>query len=325
MIAPSALIIPLDITTLNRVFKLSTTSAFIETAIDLTIKTYTTYEEIRSELEAKLTGTGYEVTLNNTNQLVFTYPSKRLFVASNVSGSSANQSLGFSSLGFNTPVKNEFRLQTGFPAVITIFEINPILYTSNAQLLSAVQTSLSGSRFSAAFIPNSETIYLYSNIYFLMVSQGSGGNANVTLGFSINATLGVNAAAYNSYTFPPIDFIPPSTISDTHVFVKLVGAEMFGHNPGSVRIPYTVSILNLPQPVGVITEQDKECRPSKRLGVVSVRGVSEKSPRILTHIPDGLQQLVFQVDQLYQAGRDFYISDNQVYIFTLEFEVSTHK
>lgn len=299
------------------------------TPISITAKTYNTQEEVRAELQTKMSSLGYSVTLNTNNpvQLVFKHPSQRIFLYDVASGSTLNPSIGLPSAGINYgTIYNQIKFNTGYPTTQLTFTFQPFLYASNTDLLAAINTALSGSNYKAGFQTGfNERIYFYSDTYFSMISQASGGNSNTGLGFSSSGVLGISPTFYRSYTFPPVDFQPPSTISDTDVFMRLVNAEVFGLNPGSVRIPYTVSILNLNQAVGTMTEQDKDCRPSTYLGTVSVRGISEKSPRILTHIPNGLQALVFRVDQLYQADRDFYISDNQAYTFTIEFEVSTHK
>lgn len=325
MTASTALVVPLTITSANKVFKLS--DGTFQTIVILTEKTYTTFEEVRVELEAGLVGSGYEVTLNATNQLVFKYPSERLFVTSSGGGgSTANVILGFNVNGANTSAGvNDFRFEWPGPKIVNIFKVPPLLYATNAELLASLQSILSGSQFSAGFQDGfTERIFFFSVQYFYLVSSGGGSAANAKLGFNTSSTNPVNASSYRSYTFPAVDFYPPSTISDQHVFMRLVNAEMFGNTPSNSRIPYTISLLNVPQPVGTYTDAEKECTRSTLLGSsVAVRGVCEKGPRVLTHIPDGLQQLTFRVDQLYQNDRDFYITDNQVYQFIIEFEIAS--
>lgn len=324
--APTALVVPLTITSTNKVLRISTDGVVLTNAI-LTEKTYSTVEEIRAEVQTKLAGTTYEVTLSESNQLVFRYPSERLFITSNAGGSTANVALGFGISGANTTANvNNFILVFVPGYTKSTFKVPPLLYTTNGELLSSLQSVLNGTSYSVAFQSNfTDRLLFSSDKFFFLDSVGGGSLVNVKLGFQSNYTDGVNAASYRSYTFPPVDFYAPSTISDTNVFMRLVNAEMSGFGISSSRIPYTISLLNVPQPVGTSTETGDRCTRSTLLGTVAGRGIEEKGCNILTHIPDGLQELTFRVDVLYQNDRTFYITDNQVYQFTIEFEVSTHK
>lgn len=196
-------------------------------------------------------------------------------------------------------------------------------YSSIGGLITAIQTALNTAKapFTAFANGNSVGLRTTGNTFYINTS----GTANTILGFPTTRTSSGNNNFYRSYTFAPIDFYPPSTISDTNVFMRLVNAEMFGNTFDTARIPFVLSLKGLPQPVGTYSDAAGGCRASTVIGNICTRGVCERGPRILTHIPDGLQQLTFQIDQLYQADRDFRITSNMVFSITIEFEVSTSK
>jgi hypothetical protein len=220
-------------------------------------------------------------------------------------------------LSLGKPLENNFKTYD-----ITI-QINT--YNNISDLVNAIQTGFNTANapFTAFAAGSSVGIKTTGTTFFINASPTNG--ANAILGFPTTRVGSGNLYFYRSYTFPPIEFYPPSTISDTNVFMQLVNAEMFGNSLESTRIPFVVSLKGLPQPVGTYSDAEQGCRPSTFLGHVCTRGHGERGPRILTHIPDGVQQLTFQIDQLYQADRDFRISANQVFSITIEFEVSTSK
>lgn len=168
-------------------------------------------------------------------------------------------------------------------------------------------------------------IRITSTVPFSLVAQTGG--AHAALGFGTAQILSTNSSILltKSFTFPPIDFYPPSTISDTNVFMRLVNIEMFGLEFQSDRIPYLLFVEGLPQPVGTYSDAASGCRNSTLLGMFAGRSSNFPGPRILTHIPDGLQQLTFRFEQLYKNDRTQRIIANTVLGVTIEFEVSTHK
>lgn len=222
-------------------------------------------------------------------------------------------------LSLDKPDVNTFRSYT-----ITIPTVSSP-FTNVTALVAAIQTGLNTANapFTSFSSGNSVGIRTTGSTFFINATPTNG--ANVVLGFPATRSGSGNPSFWKSYVFPSIDFYPPSTISDTNVFMRLVNAEMFGNAFESTRIPLVVSLKGLPQPVGTYSDQESGCRPSTVIGNICTRGVCERGPRILTHIPDGPQQLTFQIDQLYQADRDFRITSNQVFLLTIEFEVSTSK
>lgn len=196
---------------------------------------------------------------------------------------------------------------------------------TNTTLAPAIQTAFDTAKAPfTAFAPGTAVgIRATGNAFYLNPTPQNG--ANVVLGFPATRTGSGNPSFFRSYTFPPIDFYPPSTISDTNVFMRLVNAEMFGNAFEGTRIPFVLSLKGLPQPVGTYSDASGGCRPSTVIGTICTRDTCSPGPRILTHIPDGLQQLTFQIDQLYQADKDFRIHSNMAFSLTIEFEVSTHK
>lgn len=198
-------------------------------------------------------------------------------------------------------------------------------YGSIGSLITKIQEGMDTAKapFTAFASGTSVGIKTTGVTFFINATPANG--ANVILGLPATRVGSGNLYFYKSYTFPPIDFYPPSTISDCNVFMQLVNAEMFGNALDSARVPFVISLQGLPQPVGTYSDTENGCRSSTFLGHVCTRGHGERGPRILTHIPDGLQQLTFQIDQLYQADRDLRISANMVFAVTIEFEVSTSK
>jgi len=144
------------------------------------------------------------------------------------------------------------------------------------------------------------------------------------LGFTFQGQTSKTTNSYRSQTFT-VDFYPPSTISDCNVFMRLVSAEIDATNPPLSRSPLLLSLVDLTQPVGTFTKQGEGCTMNKYLGTILWNSTTNPGPRILTHIPDGLQSLTFRLDQLHQEQLTQTVLGNSTIFMTVEFEVSTSR
>lgn len=144
------------------------------------------------------------------------------------------------------------------------------------------------------------------------------------LGFTVQGQTSQTQNSYRKQSFT-VDFYPPSTISDCNVFMRLVSAEIDATNPPTTRSPLLLSLVDFSQPVGTLTKQGETCTMNKYLGTVLWNSTSQPGVRILTHIPDGLQTLTFQLEQLHQEQLQETILGNSTVFLTIEFEVSTSR
>lgn len=144
------------------------------------------------------------------------------------------------------------------------------------------------------------------------------------LGFTFQGQTSKTTNSYRKQNFT-VDFYPPSTISDNNVFMRLVSAEIDATNPPVSRSPLLLSLVDLTQPVGTFTKQGDGCTMNKYLGTIVWNSTTIPGPRILTHIPDGLQTLTFQLEQLHQEQLQQTVLGNSTIFITVEFEVSTTK
>lgn len=130
-----------------------------------------------------------------------------------------------------------------------------------------------------------------------------------------------------------VPFYPPDTISGKNVFMKMVCSATNGYEFGATSLvegsTFLVSCLDLPQPVGTISDTlTNDCQRSNALGIitfVSDRSPFYQAPLILTYIPDGLRTLRFRIETLNNTGDSAYkncIQDKMMITLLIQFEVS---
>lgn len=119
-----------------------------------------------------------------------------------------------------------------------------------------------------------------------------------------------------------VKFYPPSTITDNNVFMRLANAEISPKDT-TLRVPLVVSVRNLPQPCSTFTQSGGECTRTEILGLMAINSPTTLGPRILTHIPDGLQELEFEIKQLDQNTQ--YLKPGMFVMLQLQFEVCGEK
>lgn len=190
-------------------------------------------------------------------------------------------------------------------------------YANIGDLLTAVNLKINP-LFNATFVNNRVVITSDCQIAIRQCTFAP------VLGFTFLGQTSSTRDSYRSQTFT-VDFYPPSTISDCNVFMRLVSAEIDATNPPLTRSPLLLSLVDLTQPVGTLTKQGEGCTMNKYLGTILWNSTTNPGPRILTHIPDGLQYLTFKVDQLHQEQFTQTVLGNSTIFITVEFEVSTAK
>lgn len=222
-----------------------------------------------------------------------------------------------------TVASNKNTLSVILPSGRTQYTIVAKTYSSNSELVSALQ-SVVGDTFKVLLSGNK--LRLSSDFSFTVDSStvGTNNGNETTFGFPAAGVSSGNSNAFKSATFF-VDFYPPSTITDNNVFMRLINAEISGTSVTGNRIPIIISINDLPQPVGTISENNSICTQSKILGIMTTNGTTNSGGRILTHIPDGLQTLSFTVKQLHDTLPANYLSTNMTICLVIEFEVSTQK
>lgn len=119
-----------------------------------------------------------------------------------------------------------------------------------------------------------------------------------------------------------VKFYPPSTITDNNVFMRLVNAEISPKDT-TTRVPLLVSVKNLPQPCSTFTESGGECTRTEILGLMAINSQTTLGPRILTHVPDGLQELEFEIKQFDHTTA--YLKPGMLLMLQLQFEVCGEK
>lgn len=213
------------------------------------------------------------------------------------------------------------------------YPIAPGFYANPQSLMAAVQTSLNavvpGFKVTGApWNANLMTISRTQDPYILSMLTNNGPNIltnpNLLLGFATTILNPSNSIAQRQWTFN-VDFYPPSTITDTNVFMRLVHVEVAGWQLSTTPAPFGLYITNLPQPVGTVSTTNENCDRSTLLGLYRSSAVSVPGPRILTHIPDGLQTLTFVARQLDSNTNSYRIQSNTIITAVVEFEVSTSK
>lgn len=130
----------------------------------------------------------------------------------------------------------------------------------------------------------------------------------------------VGTAATRQATFSTI-FVPPAIINDENVYLRLVSAEA-STGAATKRIPCLIKLDGLPFPhatsnISVGTSIVSESVKGTEIGFVCINGVSQPGPRILTHIPNGPQELRFSIQPLEQATD--LIATQTEFVLMLEF------
>jgi hypothetical protein len=223
-----------------------------------------------------------------------------------------------------TPNNNDtLILDRALSDTVGIFTIPPptppdTTYGNVQLLLDAVNAKINSYKCNATFVNNRVVITSDCQIAIRNCTFGP------VLGFTFLGQTSQTINSYRSQTFT-VDFYPPSTISDCNVFMRLVSAEIDATNPPVTRSPLLLSLVDLTQPVGTLTKQGEGCTMNKYLGTILWNSTTNPGPRILTHIPDGLQYLTFKVDQLHQEQFTQTVLGNSTIFITVEFEVSTAK
>lgn len=165
---------------------------------------------------------------------------------------------------------------------------------------------------------------LSKNIQYNCLAALGFTNDTTSTGGIISSELVANQAI-NTLTLE-CPWYPPSTISDQNVFMKIVSASTNAYEFSQLNsippVPYVISILNLPQPVGTTsTSFTSDCLRATELGIVTSNESFTNGPSILTHIPDGLQRLRFRIDQLTDYRTNL-IVPGLTFVIMLQFDVA---
>lgn len=204
------------------------------------------------------------------------------------------------------------------------------IFANVAALVAAINTAFvtdasktppgeSDSVFNA--VVNNNSVRIESAIPFSLEAQSAGGHVAMGFGSSLINSGTTSFTASKNYTFEPLEFYPPSTISGKNVFMRLVNVEIFQLASTTARIPFALYLENLQEPVGTYSDAWIGSTSSKRIGVVASKSENFPGPLILTYIPDGKQTLTFRLQQLYENQVEIHIFANTVLGVHLEFVV----
>lgn len=229
-------------------------------------------------------------------------------------------SLSSFSLTVSEGVSDTISLTATETGVVSEHVVFPGTYSTIDSLIEAMNIALTQTDYTA--YSSGQEIGIEANHKFTWNNTGTDLELDYTLPITVSGGEDIDTVTIS------VPFYPPSMISDRNVFMRLVDCNLNTKEIESENTAYTenflISIINLSQPCGTFSDTlTNSCTRSQVLGMYST--VQSFSPRgnILTHIPDGLQELTFKI----QLWDNVSINVPIGFLFTLgiQFEVAGTK